>query len=808
VTIRIEDSAGSRLVLPERLPLSIGGVDADLALPGVQPSEAVAWLGLSDGDLFVQSTDGGLRPSCNGVPVATSQWLHDGDEIRVGPARIVVSVRDGETVLRIDRTDADNLTAPPRILPVREVVSSGPGETKIEPVAFRPREIGGKGASRRRIHPATPIVWTVIVLLAAAAWWLFTMRSVEMLIEPSPDRVELEGAWPRIEIGGRYLVRPGQYRLSAEKRGYRTLDETLEVTDESSQSFRFAMEQRLDVLRVSSTPADGVQISIDGNPAGETPLEPVELQPGEHEIRAVADRYRPYSTTVTASGGGSSVDLSILLEPLWADVTIRSEPPAAQVYLDGDEVGATPLTLQVLEGRHVYEVRRGGHKSHVDTIEVAAGEAREVPVVRLEPADAILRVTSDPAGATVLVDGTFRGETPLELAAPPDVSLAIRVTKTGFETAERERSTRAGRTTDLDVRLVPKLGEIVIEADPHDAVLWVDGAEQGAANRTLSLVAIPHRIEVRKEGYESFVATVTPRPGFPQTLEASLKTAEQLKAERWPPVIRNPLGHEMVLIHGGRMRMGASRREPGRRSNEVIREVELVQPYYLSRTEVSNRDFRRFHKAHLSGKAGAYSLENDSHPAVRVSWDEAALFCNWLSDQESLPKAYVQVGRSMVAVVPRTHGYRLPTEAEWAWAARYPDGKTAIKYPWGESLPVPPEEGNYADASAGDLLSNTLNGYNDGYPVTAPVDSFAPNPLGLFNMGGNVAEWVHDIYGVHGSSSAGVEVDPVGPAEGELHVIRGSSWMDASISELRLTYRDYGNDGRSDVGFRVARYAD
>jgi formylglycine-generating enzyme required for sulfatase activity len=161
----------------------------------------------------------------------------------------------------------------------------------------------------------------------------------------------------------------------------------------------------------------------------------------------------------------------------------------------------------------------------------------------------------------------------------------------------------------------------------------------------------------------------------------------------------------------------------------------------------------------------------------------------------------------MVAVSPPTSGYRLPTEAEWAWAARFADG-AAIKYPWGDSLPVAPNSGNYADLSAAGLLSTTLNGYNDEYPVTAPVDSFEPNTLGLFNLGGNVAEWIHDIYAVQASTGSAVEVDPVGPDEGELHVIRGSSWMDASISELRLTYRDYGRDGRSDVGFRIARYAD
>ena len=88
------------------------------------------------------------------------------------------------------------------------------------------------------------------------------------------------------------------------------------------------------------------------------------------------------------------------------------------------------------------------------------------------------------------------------------------------------------------------------------------------------------------------------------------------------------------------------------------------------------------------------------------------------------------------------------------------------------------------------------------------MDGFPPDGLGLYNMGGNVAEWIHDIYSINPATASGLETDPLGPEEGGLHVIRGSSWMDSSISELRLTYRDYGNDSRPDVGFRIARYAE
>jgi formylglycine-generating enzyme required for sulfatase activity len=104
-------------------------------------------------------------------------------------------------------------------------------------------------------------------------------------------------------------------------------------------------------------------------------------------------------------------------------------------------------------------------------------------------------------------------------------------------------------------------------------------------------------------------------------------------------------------------------------------------------------------------------------------------------------------------------------------------------------------------------VASVLSGYDDTFPATAPVDSFPANARGLHQMGGNVAEWMHDVYTVYASGQSEVSVDPAGPRQGELHTIRGSSWMDSSITELRLTYRDYGSRPRPDLGFRVVRYA-
>ena len=129
-----------------------------------------------------------------------------------------------------------------------------------------------------------------------------------------------------------------------------------------------------------------------------------------------------------------------------------------------------------------------------------------------------------------------------------------------------------------------------------------------------------------------------------------------------------------------------------------------------------------------------------------------------------------------------------------------------MKYPWGNHFPPDQLSGNYADKSAKNLLSDILQDYNDGYATTAPPAKFKPNALGLYDLGGNVAEWCHDYYSIYYYSSGKTYVDPVGPKYGKHHVIKGSSWKSGSIDTLRLAYRGYGNDSRDDVGFRICRY--
>ena len=96
-------------------------------------------------------------------------------------------------------------------------------------------------------------------------------------------------------------------------------------------------------------------------------------------------------------------------------------------------------------------------------------------------------------------------------------------------------------------------------------------------------------------------------------------------------------------------------------------------------------------------------------------------------------------------------------------------------------------------------------GYNDGFTVSSPVASFVSNNKGLFDMSGNVAEWVHDFYNARPETRP--EQDPLGPIGGTSHVIKGSSWKSSSKASLKSSYRTFQEKGASDIGFRIARYA-
>ena len=592
--------------------------------------------------------------------------------------------------------------------------------------------------------------------------------------------------------------------MAAELEGHRSIVETIDIDDTTPSEIELIFEPLGGLLTVSSKPVDGAEIRLDGVVVGTTPARDIEVGAGEHVVEVTAPLHLPFQTILVFEPGNPPRSLMAELVPNWAPLKVATSPAGATVSLDGREIGSTPVEHKVEAGERVVQIRLGGFKPVSRRVSVTVGKEIDFGVIRLVPIDGRLVVVSIPDAASVTVDDVFRGTAPVELDLAPGRTYEVTVSKAGHASFTAEVEISSGRRSEVRAELQLLSGEVAVSSVPDRAELLIDGVPSGTTNQTLMLEARPHLIEIRLDGYVPFRTTLTPEPGLTQAVHATLKEAGPAGL---PASVASPQGVELVLVGPGRFMMGAARREPGRRANEALHEVEITRPYYLAVHEVTNKEFREFKPEHLSGSVGRYNLEIDHHPVVNVTWNDAAKYCNWLSDRAGLPQVYVERSGRMIARSPLPLGYRLPTEAEWVWAARYPDKAEARKYAWGDSLPVPSGAGNYGDASGAPVLDGAVPGYRDNHPATAPAGSFQPNPLGLYNLGGNVSEWMHDVYAVTPSPAGEVTRDPTGPGDGAYHVIRGGSWMDTNVTELRLSYRDYGDQARPDVGFRIARSA-
>jgi formylglycine-generating enzyme required for sulfatase activity len=652
----------------------------------------------------------------------------------------------------------------------------------------------------------------LLIGLFVLAGFVFTARQVVIKIDPEPDHISIHGGIFVPKISTYYLIRPGEYTLEATKKCFLPLQKTLTVTREKSQDFNFSMARQPGRLSLRTHQSDdpsvkveGALILIDGEKMGQTPLAELNVQPGRKNIEVRAQNYQVLKASIAVAGCGELQEYDFALLPGWAKITIRSEPAGSAVLVDGKPVGTTPLTLDLLEGDHQFEIRTAKFKPWQTRLTVVANQPQMLGPVRLQPADGQLTIRTHPSEVNVVVGKAFVGQTPLKLTLAANENHLIYLSKTGYHQTVQNVKLLSEESKAIDIKLKPKLGVIQFQVTPVDAKLFIDGRPVGTVPAKLRLVAVDHLLEIKKQGYQTYQTRITPQPGYTQEIKIALTRLSSLP-ETPAGLIKAKNGYQLKLIRPRSFVMGSSRREQGRRSNETLRRIKLERPFYMGIREVTNKEFRQFLSSHNSGSFKKHSLTRDPLPVVLITWRQAALFCNWLSVKESLPPVYVQKEGRLTATDTVGPGYRLPTEAEWEFCARYKQGKADQKYPWGNSYPPTSNAGNYADVSAKDLLTFYLSTYNDGYAVSAPPAKFKANALGLYDMGGNVSEWCHDYYSIYPYDSRQVYIDPLGPREGKHYLVKGSSWMQGGISELRLSYRDYSNTKRPDLGFRVCRY--
>lgn len=237
----------------------------------------------------------------------------------------------------------------------------------------------------------------------------------------------------------------------------------------------------------------------------------------------------------------------------------------------------------------------------------------------------------------------------------------------------------------------------------------------------------------------------------------------------------------MKLIPKGVFIMGSPTTEAGRLANEVQHMVTLTTDFWMAESEVTQRQYRN-----LMGRNPSY-FQGDDLPVENVSWIDAIAYCNALSAKESLPPCY-QISGTTVGWTngAKCTGYRLPTEAEWEYVARSPVEKV------------------YAG-------SDTVDGVawysGNAGSKTHAVRTKAPNGRGLFDLSGNVWEWVWDWYQVNYEASP--VTDPSGPSvqpASDDRVVRGGSWdYAAPFARVAQRNENLASGGLYSLGIRIVR---
>ena len=789
-------------LIPCDIPIRIGtSGDCSVRIPG-PGSSIVATIDLLNGEPFIQPINNGHLLKINGEKLINSKHLFHGDRLEYFGTEILISSEDSKLILEVFFDSSSYVTQPPE--------ESHPDEDKLDEVI--PATVFKRAAKLSRKNlPSKNYQWqsfviTGILILLSISYLIFSAKSIQFDVRPEgADNIDIDGGWFRLTLADRILLRKGTYSVSVKKQGYYEVIQAFEVGDDPSDTILIEMRKLPGFVTFITDPDVVGMVTIDDAVIGETPFGPIEIEPGFHSISVIADRYLPYVDELNISGLGIEQYLFIKLVRGWGDVEISSNPSGASIFEKNIKLGVTPVVVPLLEGDHEITVVKEGFKAWDGFISTKPDHDQIYPIIELAPADAELILNSIPSGANITVNGRYRGQSPIKLALSPGIDYEIGLSKTGYGSKSRQMQLEAGVSKKITVDLSARLGKVIISVFPTDASIFIDGKVKITGMKNFDLPSRPHQLEVVKRGYESFKRNINPRPGYPQTIQVKLLTAEEARLRSISPTITNSQGQIMRRVEPGAFTMGASRREQGRRANEVIVPVELTKPFFISTKEITNREFLRYFPNHDSGAEIYPSLVASDNPVVNISWSQAVEYCNWLSEQEGLTPSYIKRFEKWEAVTPTPNGYRLPTEAEWVWGLRYQGRNSAAKFPWGNQLPPRRDSGNYADQSARKLVPSILPGYDDGFASTSPVGTFPANALGIYDAGGNVAEWVQDYYSVPQPGQTESVIDPLGPKRGLQYVIRGSGWRHAGVSELRNSFRDFGIQGRIDVGFRIAK---
>lgn len=657
-----------------------------------------------------------------------------------------------------------------------------------------------KGNQIKGLVVGSAVILTLVAVLSA--FYIFS-RGMAVKITPADATpsgyVTLEAGLGWVSDEQEVFVFGSSYQIGVHAEDF--ISQLIHITPDNQTNFlEVLLVPKPAVLNLTTDPAqDGTKWILGNKQVSTRASLEMELGPGEHKL-LVDHPYFEHARLNLNLKRAEQLNLTIPLSRIQGQISLQSVPTGASAILDGQATVALPYSGLLDGGKHSIQIQAAGYLPISDQVEITNTQKLVQRNYRMQPVQSTVRVSAQPTSARITLDGRSINNNSLT-TINANQSYSIEVSGKGYETDRRTVRVDPGQTQEISIELKAAIGPVTFVSEPTGAEVFIGGLKQGRTPVTIDLQVLPTRVEFRRTGYRPAVKNTTPVTDETTTLKATLLTELDARLNELPRVMTNSAGLELVRFKPDQQAffIGAKRGEIGQRANEIYRQMQLTKYFYAGKHEVTVGQFRKFSPSYGSAQA-------NNMPATSITWLQAAQFCNWLSQQEKLKPFYTIRSGQVVGYDTYADGYRLPTETEWEWLARKTKRRQLTPFAWGSRETITSASGNLADESAKGSAPRYIPKYTDGYAKLAPVGSFPAELSGLHDMSGNVREWVNDRYALTVPATGSVAVNYFGPAAGDGHTVKGSSYKTANLTNLRAASRDKEIDAAEDIGFRVARY--
>ena len=531
-------------------------------------------------------------------------------------------------------------------------------------------------------------------------------------------------------------------------------------------------------LELATVPS-GAVVLLDGERIGVTPVRVSGVRPGRVVLRFEHPHHPPELRRLTLERGEHR-QIEVAFPAATGSLSIVTNPRGAAVSLDGEPLEeVSPVRIdEIATGRHEVAVSLYGRQTKSAVVEVFPDAETEQSFELERVPMGSLSVQTIPGNASVTlldVEPEYRPGVAL-----PAGNYRLRVAAPGYGTVVRTVGVKQGRNV-VDVMLGRVYGRLRVAIRPPGARIRVryrdvDGARDVAYEEGMDLPAGAFSVRATAMGYRNLVRNLT-MDADGVALNLAMQRFEVTPGQRFRDALRSGgEGPELVVVAAGTFRMGS---DGGAANERPQREVRVTQPFAMGVRETTVGDFRRHDD--WPGEAAL--------PIRNVSLQDVEAYLAFLSGETG-------------------YRYRLPTEAEWEYAAR---AGSAGDFPFGDGsrggsggLEDICGHGNVADASMNERfrLYDAVD-CTDGFVRVAPAGSFAPNAFGLHDMFGNVEEWVADCWHPSYENAPAYAREWTAGCYSS-RVVRGGAF-DSPPGDLRVSARNMGRSPTDSRGFRVVR---